>query len=69
MGPMTSAAAARACVDSWQQAFRSAHRAVHSVCDNLRATAGTVEGADTDTAELYQGPIPEIPVINLHIGR
>lgn len=69
MGTMLSASAATTCIATWHDSFREAHRSVRGICDKLPDTASTVDGADQDAAALYRGVTPEIPVIQLDIGR
>lgn len=66
MGDMDSAAAARACIDGWHETFREASKAMQAVGDKLRRTGAVVHNYDLDAADLYRGPVPDLPVISVN---
>lgn len=68
MGGMVSAESARTCLDGLQDTLGDASRAMHVLGARLRNTAAVVNNTDQDAAELYRGPVPEIPPIEINVG-
>lgn len=68
-GGLEAVQAAQACVTSWHETLGEASQAMRAVSTKLRSTAGAVALADQDAADLYRGPVPDLPVISVNLSR
>lgn len=69
IGLLETAGAAEACVAGWQETLGQASGAMHAVTTKLRSTAGAVMSTDQDAANLYRGPVPDLPDISVDLTR
>lgn len=64
---LTCTGAANACIAGWHETFREARKAMAAVGDKLHATSGVVVAADRNAADLYRGPVPDLPALSIDI--